>query len=553
MTAGAHGRAALGGHDRVVAEALREIEVERIVARIWARDHTVWAPEPAGIANRLGWLDIAERMVSEQRRLAARADGVIRDGFTDVLLLGMGGSSLAPEVFGKVFGGETASRLRLAVLDSTDPGSVLAHAERLDPSRTLFVVSSKSGGTEETLSFFRFFYNWMADTVGPEQTGRHFVAITDPGSKLHTLAEELGFRASFLNDPEIGGRYAALSYVGLVPAALVGVDLERLLERACGMVASCRPERSTAENPAAWLGAILGELAKAGRDKATFVLSPRVAAFGDWVEQLIAESTGKQGMGIVPVVGEPIGPPEVYGDDRLFVYLRLEGDVAYDRAVQALQEAGHPVVRFDLSDAYDLGGQFFLWELATAVAGHRLGSNPFDQPDVEAAKALARQAVGAYRETGRLPEDVAAPPTAEALCDFLARAECGDYIAVQAFIQPTAENDRALLGLRKRMRDTMRLATTVGYGPRFLHSTGQLHKGGPAHGMFLQLTSDPLRDVAIPDAVGQSGSTMTFGLLKMAQALGDKQALENAGRRVARFHLGTDVTGGLENLAGMAL
>jgi transaldolase/glucose-6-phosphate isomerase len=562
--------ASLGHYQSAVDTALDEMVRDRIVSRIWAHDHTVWKPEPTEISNRLGWLHIADLMSDETHRLQALLDQVLDDGYTDVLLLGMGGSSLAPEVFRKVFGGQTANLPRLAVLDSTDPGAILAQAERLDAVRTLFIVATKSGGTVETLSFFKFFYNWTADALGADEAGRHFVAITDPGSKLVDLAERYGFRATFLNDPDIGGRYSALSYFGLVPAALVGVDVETLLTQARSMACNCEPCNCPVDgdNNGAWLGAILGELAKAGRDKVTFITSPPLGNFGDWVEQLIAESTGKEGKGIVPVVGEPVGAPDVYGDDRLFVYLRLDGDGTYDQAVQGLEDAGQPVVRLHLRDTYDLGEQFFLWEMATAVAGYRLGINPFDQPNVEAAKVLARSMVAAYTESGTLPSDEPAPLTAEALRDFLDQAEAGDpstgsgrsYIALQAYVQPTAETDAALLALRSRLRDRFKLATTVGYGPRFLHSTGQLHKGDAGNGLFIQFTADDAHDAPIPDEAGApdeaggpdeagvSDSTMTFGVLKMSQALGDKQALLDGGRRVIRFHLGDDVVGGLKKL-----
>ncbi len=544
--------ASLGEHQSAVDAALAEMVENRILPRIWAHDHTVWKLEPAGITNRLGWLHTAEAMQETLPRLEALADQVRAEGYTHVLLLGMGGSSLAPEVFSKVFTVGTTGRspLLLAVLDSTDPGAVLSYLDHLDLARTLLIVATKSGTTAETLSFFKFFYNQVADVVGADRTGEHFVAITDPGSHLADLAERYGFRATFLNDPNIGGRYAALSYFGLVPAALIGVDLQTLLNRATTMMCNCegcnRPMNG--DNNGARLGAIMGELAKAGRDKITLVTSPAIAGFGDWVEQLIAESTGKEGKGILPVVGEPLGPPEVYGDDRFFVYLRLDGDDGQDAAVQALEDGGHPVVRLHLRDLCDLGGQFFLWEIATAVAGQRLGINPFDQPNVEAAKVLARQMVAEYMQKGALPEGEAAPLTAEALNEFLAQARQGDYVTLQAYVQPTAETDAALLALRTRLRDRFRLATTVGYGPRFLHSTGQLHKGDGGNGLFIQFTADDPRDAPIPDEAGSPDSTMTFGVLKAAQALGDYQALRDAGRRVIRFHLGDDVVGGLELL-----
>jgi transaldolase/glucose-6-phosphate isomerase len=547
--------ASLGAYQEAVDAALEEMVRDCIVTRIWAHDHTLWKPEPAEITNRLGWLHIAGAMQAQRDRLQELVDSVRADAYTDVLLLGMGGSSLAPEVFANVFEGQIVNLPHLEVLDSTVPGTVLAQAQRLDPARTLFIVATKSGGTAETLSFFKYFYNWTADALGTDRTGEHFVAITDPGSKLAALAERYRFRATFLNDPNIGGRYSALSYFGLVPAALVGVDVETLLEQALTMACNCEACNCpvNGDNNGAWLGAILGELAKAGRDKVTFITSPSLGNFSDWLEQLVAESTGKEGKGILPVVGESLGPPQVYDDDRLFVYLRLDGDdtsiEAYDAAVQALEDAGQPVVRLRMRGLYDLGGQFFLWEFATAVAGYRLGINPFNQPNVEAAKVLARKAIAAYSETGVLPSDEPVPLNAAALAGFLAQAQAGDYVALQAYVQPTAETDAALLALRTLLRERLCLATTVGYGPRFLHSTGQLHKGDGGNGLFIQFTADDPRDAPIPDEAGSPDSTMTFGVLKMAQVLGDKQALLDAGRRVIRFHLGDDVVGGLKLLS----
>jgi transaldolase/glucose-6-phosphate isomerase len=532
-----HLSARLGTYQDAVAKALAEMAKNQVVRGIWTHDHTVWKREPTEITNRLGWLHTAEVMGENLYRLEELTQAVRADGYTQALLLGMGGSSLAPEVFRKTFGVKEG-HLDLAVLDSTDPGTVLGHAERLDPARTLFIVATKSGTTVETLSFFKFFYNRVAETVGADRAGEHFMAITDPGSKLADLAERYVFRASYLNDPNIGGRYSALSYFGLVPAALVGVDVGRLLGRALAVASGCESCVVGGDNSGAWLGAVLGELAKAGRDKVTLAVSPAIARFGDWVEQLIAESTGKEGRGILPVVVEPLGPPGVYGDDRLFVHLRLNGDPTHDAGVQALEDAGHPMIRLNLHDPYDLGGQFFLWEMATAVASHRLGINPFDQPNVEAAKVLARRMVAEYTERGALPSGESAPLTAGALNEFLAQAQPGDYIALQAYLQPTAETDTALAALRIHLRDQFRLATTVGYGPRFLHSTGQLHKGDAGHGLFIQFTADDPRDAPIPDEAGSPDSSITFGVLKAAQALGDRQALLDAGRRVIRFHLG---------------
>jgi len=551
----------LGRHQSVVDAAISQMAEDKIPARMWALDYTIWKPQPTEISNRLGWLHSAEIMFEQAAKLQSFADEVRGQGYTQALLLGMGGSSLAPGVFRSTFGGKQGY-LDLAVLDSTVPGAVLSHAARLDPSRTLFIVSTKSGTTVETLSFFKYFYNRVVAAVGADRAGERFVAITDPESPLMTIAERHHFRRTFLNDPNIGGRYSALSLFGVVPAALLGMDLNLLLDRALDAACSCEPCVLAQHNPGIWLGAILGELAKAGRDKVTFLASAPIASFGDWVEQLLAESTGKDGRGIVPVVGEPPGDPAVYGSDRLFVHLHLGDDTAYDQPREALEAAGQPVVLLRLQDAYDLGRQFFLWEMATAVAGYRLGINPFDQPDVERAKALARDMVGAYMKSGSLPTaasalsgegitvygDVRAATPGAALADFLGRGKPGDYVALQAYVEPTPETDAALLALRVRLRDELGLATTVGYGPRFLHSTGQLHKGDGGRGLFIQITADDPADAPIPDEAGSPASAITFGVLKTAQALGDRQALLDAGRRVISFHLGADAAGALRRL-----
>ncbi len=423
----------------------------------------------------------------------------------------MGGSSLAPELFARTFGPQPGY-LELEVLDSTDPGAVLSQDAKDDYAHTLFIVSTKSGGTEETLSFFKYFYQQTMRSLGAAKTGEHFIAITDPGSKLVDIAQSLDFRSVFLNDPNIGGRYSALSYFGLVPAALAGVDLRRLLDNARQMASACRSNRRLDENPAAWLGAILGSLARQGRDKVTFILSPRLTSFGEWVEQLIAESSGKQGTGILPVVGEALTAPHLYGADRLFVSLSLAGESGDQAALDELQAAGHPVVRMEIEDVYDLGGQFFLWELATAIAGYFLEINPFDQPNVESAKVLARQMVAAYKSSGALPEqpvtlhsdgisvyaDQPAGSLSEALEQFLGGAQPGNYIAIQAFLQPEEATSQALQNLRRSLQARTRLATTLGYGPRFLHSTGQLHKGDGGNGLFIQLTARGEADAPNP-------------------------------------------------------
>ena len=555
--------ASLGSYDAVVQAGLVKFNSDNVISRIWAGDHTVWKPDPAEITNRLGWLHIAEAMREHLGRIEDLSASVRREGYTHALLLGMGGSSLAPEVFSRTYGAKEGF-LQLDVLDSTDPDTVLGHAGRLDLRKTLFIVSTKSGSTIEPLSFFKYFYNRVLDVVGPDEAGRHFIAITDPESNLLEIAEQYRFRHVFVNDPNIGGRYSVLSYFGLVPAALIGVDLGALLDRAQIAVGNagggdCPIQGS---NNAVRLGVILGELARVGRDKVTFVTSKEIASFGDWVEQLIAESTGKEGRGILPVVGEPLGDAQSYGGDRVFVQLRMEGDKTDDAALHALEQLGHPVIILRLHDRYDLGGQFFLWEMAVAAAGACLGINPFDQPDVEAAKVLARKMTAAFQSAGRLPGltpaledngirvygDIQARTPGEALNRFLVRAQEGAYIALQAYVRSSAETDKALLELRTALRDRFGKAATVGYGPRFLHSTGQLHKGDAGKGLFVQLTADAAGDADIPDEAGSPRSSLTFGILKEAQALGDRQALLDGGRQVIRFHLGTDVIGGLRKL-----
>lgn len=563
----------LGKYQSGVDAALRELRENDILTRIWNHDHTVWKPDPAEITNRLGWLHSPEVMSQALPEINAFVDEIRTEGFTHALLLGMGGSSLAPEVFRFTFGVQ-AGYLDLAVLDSTDPGAVLAHAKRLDPAKTLFIVSTKSGGTVETFSFFKYFYNWTSEKIGVTKAGSHFVAITDPGSGLADTAKKYNFRKTFINDPNIGGRYSALSYFGLAPAALIGMNLNLLLERASAMAQLSKSIASSQmeDNSPAKLGAILGELAIQGRDKVTLIASPPIKYFGAWAEQLIAESTGKEGKGILPVDGEEVGALGVYANDRLFVYLRLAGDSTFDEKVEALLEAGHPVVQLDLQDLYDLGGEFFRWAIATITASRRLEINPFDQPNVESAKILARQMVEAYQKKGKLPElapslqaegvsvysDIPAKTLADAINKFLAQASPGDknhkgrsYVALQAYVTPSAENDAALQQLRTKIQTRLRVATTVGYGPRFLHSTGQLHKGDAGHGLFIQFTSDAAQDLAIPVEAGLPDSSMTFGVLELAQALGDRQALLDAKRRVIRFHLGKEVEKGLLKLAGL--
>jgi glucose-6-phosphate isomerase len=555
----------LGSFASLVEKGLADVREQRIVSRIWTLDHTVWKSEPTEITNRLGWLHSPQKFAEQIPRLDLFAEEVRAEGYTHAVVLGMGGSSLAPDMFGKTFD-VRAGCLDVGVLDSTVPGVVVRLAEQLgDAHNTLFIVSTKSGTTVETVSLFKYFFSRANAALGAFEAGRHFVAITDPDSPLVSLSTRYGFREVFLNDPNIGGRYSALSYFGLVPAVLQGIDVKLLLTRAATMMALCTPGRGPSDihTLGARLGVVLGELAKAGRDKVTFVCSSGVRSFGDWAEQLIAESTGKEGGGIVPVVGEPLRAPERYGDDRLFVNFCLEGDLEHDDALRRLENAGHPVVRINLRDLYDVGAQFALWEMAVAIAGHRLGINPFDQPNVEAAKILAREAVAAYKKDGVLPTQ---PPAAsvedidmygentgrspqEAIANLISGACPGAYIALQAYVEPNDVTDAALQHLRAILGERYRLATTVGYGPRFLHSTGQLHKGDSGNGLFIQITADDVCDIAIPDDADSMESSMTFGVLKTAQAMGDRQALLGAGRKVLRLHLRGDVAAGLIRIA----
>jgi glucose-6-phosphate isomerase len=515
-----------GAFDATVERRLSDLAEARVISRIWERDPLVWSPDPKApeIRDRLGWLTVGDAMAAQVRDLAAFADEV-RPDFKRVVLCGMGGSSLAPEVLRRTFGA-AAGYPSLTVLDSTDPRAVTAAVPDSEMPRTLFLISSKSGTTLEPDCLLRHF--WRA-TGG---RGAQFVAITDPETPLAALASERGFRRCFLNPPDIGGRYSVLSYFGLVPAALLGIDIARLLARAYGMAQACAAGVPVTENPAARLGAALGGAALDGRDKATFVLSPDVASFGLWAEQLIAESTGKEGKGIVPVVDEPLGTPPVYGRDRIFVFITIAGDedpASSGTRLTALAGAGHPIVRITLADRYDLGGAFFQWEFAIAVACHLLGINAFDQPNVAESK----------NNTNAVLERKTAPSPAASAADlerFFSRIKPGNYLALMAYLPPTPELDRRLAEIRARLRDRLGVATTVGYGPRFLHSTGQLHKGGPPVGHFLQITERPPRDVAIPE------KPFTFGDLEAAQAEGDLLALRRRGRPALRLE-------GLEVLA----
>jgi len=548
-------------------EELEAAVQERLVAlaaadfseRLWAADPTLWKADDDShqkiVANALGWLSVFEGVRDEVQGLTEFVHELRAEGYRSAVLLGMGGSSLAPEVMRAILG-TRPGYLDLHVLDSTDPAAVAAVAAAVDLESTLFVVASKSGGTTETACFHAYFYERLRE-LGGEHAGHHFVAITDEGTSLEQQALDQGFRAVFVNPGDIGGRYSALSFFGMVPAALIGVDVERLLDGVCAMAVACGPDVPAEQNPALRLGAAMGELALRGRDKLTLVFEPPLAPLGAWVEQLVAESTGKEGTGILPVDLEELGPAGAYGDDRVFAAVRLAGaaDGGVAGALVALRDAGHPVLEHEMADVLDLGGEFLRWEIAVAAAGHVLGIDAFDQPNVQESKDITKGLLGEYAATGELPAE---PPADDgrrvvypvgdedlpaALREFLAQAAAGDYVALQAYVAPGQAVWDQLQAVRLQLRDGLRVATTLGYGPRYLHSTGQLHKGGPNTGLFLQLLGHDPDDVEIP------GQPYSFGTLKRAQARGDLTALRTHGCRAIRVCLGDDVPAGLARLA----
>jgi transaldolase/glucose-6-phosphate isomerase len=549
----------LGDYQAAVEKRIADLKGERFVARVWRKDSTLWksgSEDGREIHDGLGWLHVAEKMEENLDPLRDFVAEVRDAGFQHVVHIGMGGSSLAPLVFERTFDGGPRA-LPLTVLDTTDPATISEVEQRVPIVDTLFIVASKSGTTAETRALGDYFYDRVRALKG-DQAGKNFVAITDPGTPLVEVAQKRNFRRTFLNFQDIGGRYSALSYFGLVPAALRGVDVSELLARALRMehaCACCVPED---ENPGVILGAAMGELARQGRDKVTFLVPESISTLGMWLEQLLAESTGKEDTGLLPVAGEPLGAPAVYGDDRLFVSFRLEGDAdeVLEQGVKALREAGQPVITIRLDDRLDLGQEFYRWEIATATAGAILGINAFNQPNVQESKDNTNRLLAVVREKNRLPEekpalvesplslymDQAASTTGESVAQFLAQARPGDYVALMAFLTENPETEQVLQALRVRLRDGLHLATTMGYGPRFLHSTGQFHKGGRNNGLFLQLTADDAQDVSVP------GQPYSFGVFKRAQALGDLEALRKHGRRVMRIHLGATADEGLAAL-----
>lgn len=557
---------ALGALEPTVQERIKALTKADATRRLWAKDPTLWHVDPGHqkiIRNALGWLHVTEQQTHHLSRIKAVAESVKNAGFRHALLLGMGGSSLCPEVFKMTFGA-IAGFPELHVLDSTVPAQVRSFEKKVDLSKTLCIVSSKSGSTTEPIVFYQYFFDRMKQLKG-DRAGENFLAITDPGSLLETLAKESKFRDILPGVPEIGGRYSALSNFGIVPAAIMGVNVEHLLYRAERMRHSCDSCIPPVDNPGVRLGAALGELAKQGRDKVTFVTSPAISDLGAWMEQLIAESTGKEGKGIIPIDDESLGRPEVYGNDRFFAYIRYAEapDAQQDAKIAALEKAGHPVVRIELADLINLGEEFFMWEIATAIAGSILGINAFDQPNVQESKDYTKSFLDDFKRTGWLPEEnpiitsngtriygdaanrealKGATSVDAGVAAHLKRIQPGDYVAINAYVERRDATHTALQSMRHAIRDNKKVATTLGYGPRFLHSTGQLHKGGPGSGVFIQITSDDAEDLAIP------GEPYSFGVLKAAQALGDFLSLSKRNRRAIRVHLGGDVTVGLRKL-----
>ena len=513
--------------------ALREADVVR---RIWDADRSVWSSNDED--RWLGWLSLPEQDRAGVDRIGRFAREVKAEGVTDVVLLGMGGSSLAPEVVRTIVG-RADGYPSLHVLDSTDPGQIHAIEQAVDFSRTLFLVASKSGTTLEVNILKQYFFQRAVDAFGAADAGRRFVLTTDPGSKLEGIAKEEGFREIFPGVPAVGGRYSALSNFGLVPSALIGVDPGLLLDSAHDMAKACASERN---NAGFELGVVLGELALAGRDKPTLIAPPSVAGFGVWLEQLVAESLGKHGKAIIPIDGETPGESGVYGGDRVFIHIRSAAgpDAAADALADRLERAGQPMIHINWRHRHALGGEFFRWEFATAVAGAVLGVNPFDQPDVEAAKIVTRRLAADYEKSGTLPAEGSTLAEGD-VAKLLGSLRDGDYFAILAFIEMNQQHRSALESIRMIVRDRRRVATTVGFGPRYLHSTGQAHKGGPNTGVFLVITANDAQDVPVP------GQRYSFGTIKRLQAQGDYEVLAERGRRVLRLHF-TDLEAGLRDL-----
>ncbi|MCI0391121.1 MAG: bifunctional transaldolase/phosoglucose isomerase [Acidobacteria bacterium] len=567
MTSGLLDRmeANLGPYEAAVQETIKRAESEQWTRKICRKDASLWKQEENHqkiIKNSLGWVTVPDQLHDAADELAAFSARIRNEGFKDVMLLGMGGSSLCPEVFRRTFG-KIPGYPELHVLDSTDPATILAFESGIDLPHTLFVVASKSGTTTEPLMFYKYFINQVRLVKG-DRAGENFVAITDPGTLMEAMATGDKFRRIFLNPSDIGGRYSALSYFGMVPAALQGFDFKTLLDRAERAMHACAPAVPAADNPAVRLGAIIGALAIAGRNKLTLSTDPEISSLGLWIEQLVAESTGKEGKGILPVANEPLGAPDVYGDDRLFIHIAVGMiDPEAENRLRAIEAAGHPVVRRVMNDTLDLGEEFYIWEMATAVAGAVMGINPFDQPNVQESKDNTKLLLEDFKRDGQLPEQTLAVQGhgLKVYCDdetldelgrnktieafitaHLKRVKPGDYISMLNYIKETAEHEALIQAIRTHLRDALHVATTTGYGPRFLHSTGQLHKGGDDNGVFIQITADDVQDASLV------GEPFTFSVLKQAQALGDFQSLASRDRRAIRLHLGADIAAGLNTL-----
>ena len=552
----------LGELESRINAAIEDAERAAVTKRIWKKDAALWKddePSQKIIKNALGWLTVPDEMLAVVDELTEFAEMIRTRGFETVMVCGMGGSSLCPEVLTKTFGRQ-AGFPELLVLDSTDPDVLAGLLDRVDIEKCLFIIASKSGSTTEPNTFYKFWYDQLGKRV--DSPGKNFIAITDPGSSLVKTAAELGFQRTFLNQPDIGGRYSALSYFGIVPAVLMGIDIRKFLSRAKEAEQTCSAVMAAARNLALQLGIIIGEAAIAGRDKLTFVIDDQIATLGLWIEQLIAESTGKEGKGVVPVVGEPLGSVDKYSADRLFVSISIgEPSNETKSHLRELANAGHPIVYREFNDIYDLSAEFFVWEFATACAGWRIGINPFDQPNVQESKDATKELLNTFVSHGQLPEQhelIAADsiaifadmkddllPTSsilDLLRAFLSKVNAGDYLALLSYVEETSDIESELQKIRSTLRDATRCATTTGYGPRFLHSTGQLHKGGPPTGVFFQITANDAQDFAVP------GEAYTFGILKQAQALGDFHSLSKRGRRAIRVDLGNDTIGGLKKL-----
>jgi glucose-6-phosphate isomerase/transaldolase/glucose-6-phosphate isomerase len=552
----------LGSYQSAVNNALDKMRRSNIAARIWANDFRVWKPSPQEISNRLGWLHAPLETSANVKSIRASLEPFTSGSIEDVVLLGMGGSSLSAEVFNNIFGSAPGFP-RLQILDTTDPQIIHGVAEKLILEKTLFIVSSKSGSTLEIASLFHYFYNLTAEKPGVS-ANEHFMFITDEGSPMLEQAWQLQLPYVFSNNPNIGGRYSALSLVGMIPAALIGVQIEKLLQNAAAVSSQEKSDffSGRGDSTGCFLGAALGTLAQYGRDKLTLILPSSWGSFGDWLEQLIAESTGKEGKGILPVLSEPQVDIGAYGKDRVFVFFNHKED-EWSSWITELASAGHPVLKIRINGFYDLGGQMFLWEMATAVAAHIMGINPFDQPDVEATKKHTKRMIAQYKNDKTWPEarpsvtegdckiygEIAGSNILAAVANFLSLSPQNAYVGLQVYLSPSPQINQALDALRVAILRRYRLAVTVGYGPRYLHSTGQLHKGDAGRGMFIQLTGEDVLDVEIPDALCRRDSSLTFGRLKAAQGEADRLALMDKGRKVIRIHWTKDAAQGLQNLA----